>query len=74
VIKRSTLRRPTVELDPAVRPSRIRRDPPPAEGTNRKALNAYPTEREVWTVVIGVVVFALAITVAIVGSSNNLFN
>jgi len=72
VIKRPNLRRPTVELGSG-RPSRIRRDPPPPE-PKKKALQAYPTEREVWTVVIGVVVFALAITVAIVGTSNNIFS
>jgi hypothetical protein len=68
VIKRSNLRRPTVELGQA-RPSRIRRDPVPA-ASPRKAAQAYPSEREAWVVVIGVVLFALAITVVMVGFSN----
>ena len=71
--KRPNLRRPTVELDPAARPSRIRRDPVPA-APERKTVVAYPTEREMWTVVIGVILFALGITVAIVGTSNNILN
>ena len=70
--KHKTFRRQTVELDPAVRPSRIRRDPVPV--AKAKEVRPYPTEREVWAVVIGVVVFALAITVAIVGTSNNILN
>lgn len=48
----------TVEL----RPSRIRRDPPPAAAA-QKSLRAYPTEREVWTVIVGIVLFALAIAI-----------
>ena len=40
----------------------------------RKSVVPYATEREVWVVVIGVVMFALAITVAIVGTSNNILN
>ena len=59
----------TVELDPAVRPSRIRRDPPLAQPV-QKAVNPYPTEREVWTVVIGVVAFAIAIAIIIIGISD----
>ena len=51
----------TVELQEAPRPSRIRRDPPPVAPAP-KALSPYPTEREVWTVVIGVVLFTLALT------------
>jgi hypothetical protein len=69
MIKRSNLRRPTVPLGGAPRPSRIRRDPVPV-AKPKKPVQAYPTEREVWTVVIGVVLFALAITVITVGASN----
>ena len=69
-----TPRRKTVDLQPGARPSRIRRDPVPVAGTEKKSVQPYPTEREVWMVVIGVVVFALAITVAIVGTSNNILN
>jgi hypothetical protein len=50
-------RRKTVEL----RPSRIRREPPPPPPQRR--VTAYPTERETWTVVIGVLMFALAIAI-----------
>jgi hypothetical protein len=73
VIKRSPFRRRTVELGQApARVSRIRRDPVPIK--TQKEVRPYPTEREMWTVVIGVVLFALAITVAIVGTSNNILN
>jgi hypothetical protein len=58
----------TVELS-AAKPSRIRRDPVSAAPA-KKAVNAYPTEREVWTVVIGVILFALAIAVITVGVSD----
>lgn len=73
MIKRSPFRRQTVELGQApARVSRIRRDPVPIK--TQKEVRPYPTEREIWTVVIGVVLFALAITVAIVGTSNNILN
>jgi len=68
VIKPRNLRRQTVALQEPARPSRIRLDPAPVE--KPKAVRAYPTEQEIWTVVIGVIVFALAITVATVGISN----
>lgn len=69
MIKRNHLRRETVALAPdAPKPSRIRRDPVPEQA--KKELRPYPTEREVWTVVIGVVLFALAITVITIGVSN----
>ena len=73
MIKRSNLRGPTAGLTKPAAPSRIRREPPP-ESQKLKSVRAYPTEREVWTVVIGVVMFALAITVATVGISNNILN
>ena len=73
MIKRSPFRRQTVELGQApARVSRIRRDPVPIK--TQKEVRPYPTEREMWTVVIGVVLFALAITVALVGTSNNILN
>jgi hypothetical protein len=60
--------RTSVEL----RPSRIRREPPaPAV---RKELNPVPTEREAWVVAIGVVAFALALAIIIVGFSDFLFD
>jgi len=63
--------KPTVELRPtgAPRPSRIRRDPP-APAPAQKAVNPYPTEREAWVVVIGVLSFALAIAIIIIGFSD----
>lgn len=64
VTKPSKIRRQTVEL----RPSRIRRQPP-APAIVRKAVNPYPTEREVWTVVIGVILFAIALAIIIIGVS-----
>jgi hypothetical protein len=65
VIKTSKIRRrETVQL----RPSRIRREPvaAPAE----KKVNPYPTERETWIVVIGVILFAIAISIIMVGVSD----
>ena len=69
MIKQSKiLRKPTVELaKPPVRGSRIRRDPPAKVA--EKSVRPYPTEREIWTVAIGVVLFALAITIVTVGVS-----
>jgi hypothetical protein len=58
----------TVELLAAARPSRIRRDPP-APAAPKKAVRPYPTEREVWIVAIGVVLFALAISIITFGFS-----
>lgn len=60
--------RHTVELQGEARPSRIRRDPVPAREPT--AVRAYPSEREIWTVVIGVVCFAVAIAIIIVGVSD----
>ena len=58
----------TVELKGSARPSRIRRDPP-AVVAAKKAVNPYPTEREVWIVAIGVILFALAISIITFGFS-----
>ena len=64
VIEKSKIRRKTVELAPgAPRPSRIRRDPVPV--LKPKAVNPYPSEREAWMVMTGVVLFALAIAIVI---------
>lgn len=53
----------------AARPSRIRREPPPME--KPKSLRAYPTtERETWIVVIGVLLFGIAITIITLGISD----
>ena len=66
--KKWTPRRETAPLSSA-RPSRIRREPPPPAPA-RKSLQTYPSEREAWVVAIGVILFALAITVITVGVSN----
>ena len=60
--------KPTVELrdDAAARPSRIRREPPPEQAVQR-AVRAIPSEREAWAVVIGVVLFAIAIQIITFG-------
>jgi endonuclease YncB( thermonuclease family) len=61
VSKSWTPAKPTVEL----RPSRIRRDPPrPA-----KIVEPVSTERETWFGVLGITLFALAITSIIIGFS-----
>ena len=57
-------KRPTVEL----RPSRIRRNPVAASAD--KKVIAYSSERETWTVVIGVLMFALAIAILTVRISD----
>ena len=62
-IKRSNIRRPAVEP----RPSRIRRDPVVAQV--QKTVRPYPSEREIWTVAIGVVLFAIAIALLTFGIS-----
>jgi hypothetical protein len=65
VIKRSNIRRrQTVEL----RPSRIRRDPPAV--VVQKKVQPYPTQREIWVVAIGVILFAIAITAVTFGISD----
>jgi len=65
VINPSKPRRQTVEL----RPSRIRREPAPAEKVT-KSVQPYPTEREIWVVVIGVILFAIAIAIVTFGVSD----
>lgn len=65
--KNWTPRKQTVELSSdSAKPSRIRREPPP-EQTVQKAVRAIPTEREAWTVVIGVILFAIAIQIITFG-------
>lgn len=56
-----------VEIGAGPRVSRIRRDPPAP--VVRKSVRPYPTEREVLIVVIGVILFALAISIITVGFS-----
>ena len=53
----------------APRPSRIRREPPPPD--KPKSLRAYPTtEKETWIVIIGVLLFGIAITIITLGLSD----
>ena len=58
----------TVDLaTPVPRVSRIRRDPPPPV---KKVSVADIKERDAWTIVIGIVTFALALSVIVIGFSN----
>jgi len=50
------------------RPSRIRRDPPGR--VPDKSVRADPSEYEYWVVAIGVTLFAIAITIIILGISD----
>ena len=50
-----------------VRVSKIRRDPPPAV---KEVVVRDPDERDQWTVVVGVLTFALAIFVIILASAS----
>lgn len=63
-IKRSNIRRPAAEP----RLSRIRREPVVAQA--QKTVRPYPTEREIWTVAIGVILFAIAIALVTFGVSD----
>ena len=58
----------TVDMaTPGPRVSRIRRDPPPPV----KPVNPVDIkERETWAIVIGIVTFALALSVILIGVSN----
>ena len=59
----------TVALpDGAARPSRIRRDPPPLEA--KPKVIAPPGERETMTVIVGVLMFAIAIAIIIFAVSD----
>ena len=66
--------KPTVNLAPnpaskaGPRVSRIRRDPPPPVA--KKELELDPEEREQWTVILGIMVFGLAIFAIILGFSS----
>ena len=65
--------RPTVELSPdAPRPSRIRRDPPPQPAALRQTVLPDVAEREARTVVIGVMLFGVAIAIIIIAVGNYL--
>lgn len=57
----------SVDLAAPVRGSRIRRDPKPVL---KEIPVRDPEEREAWTVVLGVITFALALVVIIIGFSS----
>lgn len=58
----------TVELSAAApRPSRIRREPPPRAPQAKEKAMADVAEREAWTVAIGILLFATAIAVIVIG-------
>ncbi len=63
----------TVELEPAERASRIRRDPPPREEKRldlAKKLQWHSSEREIAIALIGILLFALALDIIIVAVSD----
>jgi hypothetical protein len=66
VIKSSKPARKPVEL----RPSRIRRDPPPPAVRADKASLPDLEERETWLVVVGVILFGLAFMIITIGFSD----
>ena len=53
----------SVELNPAVRPSRIRRDPVPADKPRVDKVRWRTDEREIKLAILGIIAFALAINV-----------
>ena len=58
----------TVDLaTPVPRVSRIRRDPPPPV---KQVSTAEVRERDAWVIVIGIVTFALALSIILIGVSN----
>ena len=63
------LSKKTVELQAEARPSRIRRDPVPVAQSADRKLDLRSSERELWLAIIGIVLFALAIDLVIVGIS-----
>ena len=65
-----TAKRKTVELGTAGTQRRSIRREPPAPPPQQRILTPHPTERETWTVVIGIALFGLAIFVIILGFSD----
>ena len=65
-------RRQPVQLHPPARPSRIRRDPVPLETAKGSGKAPFwdPTQWETWTVVTGVIFFAVALTIITFGISD----
>ena len=58
--------RQSVEL----RPSKIRRDPPPPAPAVKASVPHEVTERETWAVLLGVLLFGIAITIIIFAASD----
>lgn len=68
MIKTSKLGKKSVPLQPAARPSRIRRDPAPFQNPETLARDAWWNSRE-WEIrlaIAGIVFFALAITAVVI--------
>ena len=66
--RKTESRKPKVAMaGDAPRASRIRREPPPLE--KPKSLRVYSAEQEGWVVVVGVLLFALAIFIISLGVS-----
>lgn len=67
----SRIRKKTVELQPAPRPSRIRREPPPpAERADAPRRLLFTTsEGEIWLAVFGMIAFAIAIDIIVIAVS-----
>ena len=67
----SKIRKKTVELQAAPRPSRIRREPPPAaeRADAPKRLLFTTSEGEIWLAVFGMIAFALAIDIIVIAIS-----
>jgi hypothetical protein len=66
--KQSSLGKKTVELRPAARPSRIRREPPPADKGVASLVNKIDWGSREWEVrfaVAGIIFFAVAITAVV---------
>ena len=66
----STSRRKTAELGQAAAARRSIRREPPAPPPQQRILTPHPTDRETWTVIIGVALFGLAFTIIILGFSD----
>jgi hypothetical protein len=70
VSKQSNLRKKTVELQPQPRPSRIRREPPPAaDNALARKLDRIDFRSREWEIRLaigGILFFALAITAAVI--------
>ena len=69
MIKRSKIRRQTVELHPPARPSRIRREPVPAENAVTQKLGRIDWQSREWEIrlaVVGILFFALALSALVI--------